>query len=148
MVWGPLCGECQEFHDIYIQDKFVTPKINAWASTPIPHPHVVSLQCLEWREVGMKLSWLVISFKPHQCDQYLYHQNADIDFYTPPIPLHWTFHPLSGKEALGNVHMNTQSFLFTYPSGVSSVWCWTSNGKFTLSGTYSVHFPLEFVPLE
>ena len=53
MVRGPLCGECQEFHGICIEDEVVTPKIDAWASTPIPYPHVVSLQSLEQREVGL-----------------------------------------------------------------------------------------------
>ena len=46
-------------------------------------PCVVSLQSLEWREVGLKLSYLFISFKPHWCDQHLHFWNADIDFYTP-----------------------------------------------------------------
>ena len=54
MVWGPLHGECQEFHSICIQDKMVIPEIDAQASTPISHLHVVSLQSLEWREVGLK----------------------------------------------------------------------------------------------
>ena len=34
---GPLHGEHQEFHGIYIQDGIVTPKINAGDSTPISH---------------------------------------------------------------------------------------------------------------
>ena len=47
MVWGPLHEECKEFHGICIQDELVTPKIDAQANAPIPHPHVVSLQSLE-----------------------------------------------------------------------------------------------------
>ena len=50
------------------------------------------------------------------------------------VPLHWTFHPLYSKEALENVWMNAQSFLFTNPRGVSPVWYWISGGQFTLYG--------------
>ena len=38
MAWGPLHGECQEFHGICVQDGIVTPKIEAKASTPVSHP--------------------------------------------------------------------------------------------------------------
>ena len=54
MVQGPLHGECQEFQNMCIQDEVVTPKTDDQASTPIPHPCFVSLQSLEWREVGLK----------------------------------------------------------------------------------------------
>ena len=101
-------------------------------------PHVVSLQSLEWREVGLKLPWPVVSFKPHWCDQYLCCWNANADFYTPPIPLHWTFHSLSIQKALGNICMNMQSFLFTHPRVVSPVWCWASDRQFALCGVSSV----------
>ena len=100
MAWGPLCGEHQEFHDICVQDGIVTPKINAWGSTSISHPCVVSLQSPEQREVGLKKSWSVMSFKPHQCNQYLCLWNADVDVHTPLILLHQTFHPLSNEETL------------------------------------------------
>ena len=43
MAWGPLHGECQEFDGICIQDGIITPKMDAWASAPMSHPHVVSL---------------------------------------------------------------------------------------------------------
>ena len=68
MAWGPLPGECQEFHGICIQDGMVTQKNDAWASAPISYSHVVRLQCLEWREVGLKKLWSVMSFEPHQYD--------------------------------------------------------------------------------
>ena len=45
------------------------------------------------RVVGLTLLWPVISYKPHQCDQYLCHQNASIDSLIPLVPLHETFHP-------------------------------------------------------
>ena len=110
MVWGPLHGECQEFHEICIQDKVVTPKAMHGPAHTFYTP------------------------------QYLHHQNTNTDFNTP-IPLHHTFHPLSFQEALGNVHTNTQSFLFTNPTGVLPVCHWASNGQFTLCGTSSVLLP-------
>ena len=60
---------------------------------PFHAPQVMTLKALEQREVGLKLWRLVISIKPHQYDHYLYPQNADIDFHTPLVPLHQTFHP-------------------------------------------------------
>ena len=98
----------------------------------------MSLQSLDQREVGLKLLWPVISFDPHWCDQYLCCQNTNIDFYTPLIPLHWTVHPWSKKEALENIQRNAWSFLFTQPRGVWSVWCWAGDGQFALFGTFSV----------
>ena len=38
MVWGPLHMKHQAFHGICVQDEVVTAKINAQASTPVPHP--------------------------------------------------------------------------------------------------------------
>ena len=138
MAWGPQHGICHAFHGIYVQDRIVSPEINAQASVPISHSCVVSLQSLEWREVGLKESWLVMSFKPHWYDQYLHLQNAGVDVDTPLMSLHWTFHPLSSKETLGNAQMNAWSLPFTYPRGVSVVWCWASDGQFTLCGAFSV----------
>ena len=112
---------------------------------PFHAPHFVSLQSLEWREVGLKLLWLVVSFQPHWCDQYLPCQNANIDFHTPPITIHQTFHPLSSQEALENFCMNAWSFLFTHPVGVSPIWCWASNLHFV--ALPQSHSPPEFVPL-
>ena len=91
--------------------------------------------------MGLKLSWPVIYFKPHQCDQYLHYQGSDVDFCTPLIPLHQTFHPWSSKEALENVQMNMWSFLFTHPRGISHVWHWAGDGQFALCGTSSVSLP-------
>ena len=78
-----------------------------------------TLQCCELatvdqREVGLKLSQSVISFKPYQCDQYLCHWNANINCYTPSIPLHWPFYPLSIKVALGN-HSNECTEFSVHP---------------------------------
>ena len=50
-----------------------------------------------------------MSFQSHWCDQDLHLQNADVDIHTSQIPLHQTLHPLSNKEALGNILMNTWS---------------------------------------
>ena len=105
---------------------------------PFHNPHVVSLQFLVWREVGLKKSWLVMSFKPHQCDQNLHLWNTYVDIHTPLVPLHQTFHAWSSKEALENIWMKAWSFLFTHPRGVSPVWHWAGNGQFTLCGTSSV----------
>ena len=95
---------------------------------------VMSLQSLAQREVGLRLLWPVISFKPHWCDQYLPLQNADIDFCTPLIPLHQTFHPWPSGDALVNVQRNAQRFLFTQPRGVSTQ-------QFTLCGASSISLP-------
>ena len=46
-------------------------------------PCVLNLQPLEQREVGLKESWLVISFKLHQHNQHLCLQNTDVDVCTP-----------------------------------------------------------------
>ena len=89
----------------------------------------------------------VVSFKPHWCDQYLHLQNANIDFCTPPVPLHEIFHLWSSRDAPVNVWRNTQSFLCRQPRGLSTLCCW--------AGAYNLHFvvvsqshsPLEFVPL-
>ena len=62
-------------------------------SLPFHTPKVMSLQFLEWREVGLSLLWLAVSSKPHQCDQYLCCQNTGTDSLTSLVPLHWTFHP-------------------------------------------------------
>ena len=101
----------------------------------------MSLQSLDQRDLGLKLLWLVISFEPHACDQYLCCQNTDVNFHTPLIPLHQTFHPWSNKEAPENIWMNKWSFLFTHPRGASPVWCWASDGQFTLCGASSVSLP-------
>ena len=51
------------------------------------------------------------------------------------VPLHWTFHPWSNKEAPENVLRNAQSFLFTQPKGVSPVWHWAGGRQFTPCST-------------
>ena len=100
--------------------------------------HVLSLQSLDQREVGWSnSSWLYL-FLPHHCDQYLHHLNTDINCYTPPMPLHWTFHPILIKEALGNILMNAQRLLFTHPRGVSPVSCWAGDGQLIHCGASSV----------
>ena len=111
---------------------------------PLHAPQIMSLQPLDQREVGLKLPWPVVSFEPHWCDQYLYHQNTNIDIHTPLTPLHQTFHPWSSKEAPENVQMKVQSFLFIHPRGVLPVWCWAGDGQFTLCGTSSVSLPSGF----
>ena len=131
-------GNAKSFTASVFRMKCLLQKSMHGPAHPFHTPHVVSLQSLEWREVGLKLLWPVISFNPHWCDQHLYCKNAIIDFYIPPIPLHQTYNPLSSQEALRNVHMNAQSFLLTHPRGVLSVWCWASNWQLTLCGTSSV----------
>ena len=91
--------------------------------------------------MALKLLWPVISFTPHWCYQYLCCWNANIDFYIPSIPLNQTFNPLSSQESLNC--MTLWSFLFTHPRGVSTVWCWASNGQFTLCGASSVSLPFR-----
>ena len=106
-------------------------------------PRVIGLQYLDWREVGLKLLWLVISFGPHLCNQYLHCQNTNVDFHTSLIPLHWTFYPWSSKGALENVKINAWGFLFTHLRGVSPVWCWEGDGQFTLCGASLVSLSSE-----
>ena len=98
----------------------------------------MSLQSPEQRGVGMSLSRLVVSYWPHWCDQYLCHQNTNIDSLTQLVPLHQMFHPWSNRDAPENVWRIAQSFLFTQPRGVSTVCCWASGKQFTLHGTSSV----------
>ena len=125
----------------------VTPKIDAWASAPVPHPHVVTLQSLEWREVGLKLSWLVISFRPHQCDQHLCHQNANVDFYTPlflyidlfTLYLAKKLWKMSAwKHGVSCSPTPEESHLFDAGSAMD-------NSHFVVLPQF--HSPLEFVPL-
>ena len=77
-------------------------------------------------------------FELHKCDQHFCHQIADVGSHTPLIPLHWSFYPWSNVKALENVQMNAWSFLFTFPTGVSPVWCWFNDKQSTLCGTSSV----------
>ena len=138
-AWGPLCGECQEFSWHLYSGWNGHPK--NWCMDKPTHfttPYVVSLLSLEWREVELRRSWSVMSFKPHWYDQFLNLWNTDVDVHTSLVPVHWTFHPWSSKEALENFQMNAQSFLFTHPSGLLPVCCWASDGQFTLCGTSSV----------
>ena len=82
------------------------------------------------------LVWSVVL--PLECWHWLLHT---------PYPLHWTFHPLSSQEALGNVCMNVQSLLFTHPRRVLPVLCWTSDKNLYFVVLPQSHFPLEFVSL-
>ena len=124
------------------------PEIDVQASSPISCPKVMSLQSLEWREVGLSLLWPAISYRPHQCDQYLCCQNIDVDFHTPLVPLHHTFHYWSNMDTLVNIQRIAQNILFSQPRGVSN---WSDSG----SVTDNIHFVVlslshsypEFVPL-
>ena len=137
MAWGLLCRECQEFHGICIQDRIVTPKIEVWASAPISHPLFCGLAVSRMKRGGIEkvmvnhvqasLVWSILCF-----------QNAIMDIHTLPVPLHWTSHPLSSKEALENVWVNAQSFQFTHPRAVSPVWHCASNRQSALCCTSSV----------
>ena len=71
--------------------------------------------------MGLSLLWLVVSYWPHWCDQYVCHQNSNVDSLTPMVPLHQTFHPWSNRDAPENVQRIEQSFLFIQPRGVSTV---------------------------
>ena len=55
MLWGPLHGEHQEFHGICIQDEVVTPKINAQASVPVPHPQFCELAISRMKKDGVEV---------------------------------------------------------------------------------------------
>ena len=59
----PLCGDARCSHSISVSDEIGTPKINVQASTPVSCPQIISLQSLDGREVGLKISWQVISFQ-------------------------------------------------------------------------------------
>ena len=82
MVGIPNIGNARSFLSISVLDGMTIPKIDAPASAPVSHPHVMSLQPIDQREVGLKKLWLVVSFKHHHCDQYLHLQNADADVST------------------------------------------------------------------
>ena len=102
------------------------------------HPPNLELGMSRSKRGGIVVIVANCIFELHQCDQYFCHQKAGIDSHTPLIPLHWSFYPCSNMEALQNVWMNTHSFLFTFPRGVSPVWCWVNDRQFTLCGDSSV----------
>ena len=106
----------------------------------------MSLQFLEWREVGLNLSWPVISYKPHPCDQYLCCQNANVDSFTPLVPLASNFSPLI-KQGHSRKCWEGQHRASCSPNleGVSAACCWDGSRHSTLYGTFSVW--LKFVPL-
>ena len=120
---------------ISVKDESVTQKSMRRLVLPLPTPKVMSLQSPQWREVGLSLSWPVVSYWPHWCDQYLHPWNTNVDSLKPLGPLHWTFYPWSNKDTTENVQRIAQSFLFTQPRGTSTVSCWTGGGQFTLCGT-------------
>ena len=95
----------------------------------------MSLQSLEWREVGMSISWPVVSYWPQQ---YLCHQNTNIDSLTTLVPLNWTFYPWSNRDGPENVWRIVQSFLFTQPRGVSAVCHWAGSRQVTLCSASSI----------
>ena len=52
MVQGPLHGDARSSHGISVKGEAVAQKIDAWDSTPISHPRVMSLQSLEEERWG------------------------------------------------------------------------------------------------
>ena len=74
---GSLTWDARSSHSISVEDETVTQKLIHGLALPFHAPRVMSLQSLEWRE-GVELFWLVISYKPHQCDQNLCNQNANV----------------------------------------------------------------------
>ena len=55
LVWGPLHGECQEFLTASVfRMKWLLQKLMYGPADPCHIPHVVNLQSLEGREVGLK----------------------------------------------------------------------------------------------
>ena len=55
MVWGPLCGECKEFHGIHIQDKLVAPNVDAQASAPFSNPLCFELVISRMKRAGIEV---------------------------------------------------------------------------------------------
>ena len=138
MAQDPLHGDARGSYGISVEDEAVTQKSKCRLALPFHTLIVMNLQSLEWREVGLSLSWLAISYKLQQWDQYLSHQNDNVDSHIPLVILHWTFHPWFKVDILVTVPRIAQSFLFIQPRGVSLVCCWASSRQSTLGGTFSV----------
>ena len=86
MVLGPLWGEHQEFHSVCIQDEVVTPKINAQASAPIPHPLCCELAISRTKRGG---SW------SNHGQSYLLSLTSVISIPAARMPTLMSTHPLS-----------------------------------------------------
>ena len=54
MVLGPLCGDARSSHGISVEDEAVTPKIDAWASTPISCPQSYELAISSMKRGGVE----------------------------------------------------------------------------------------------
>ena len=54
MVFGPLHGDARISHDISVEDEVVTPKINAWAGTPILCPQSYELAISSTKTGGVE----------------------------------------------------------------------------------------------
>ena len=133
----PCNRDAWSYISINTQDGRVTQKSYSWAALPF-HPPNFDLAISRLKRGGVVVIMASCIFELHQCDQYFYHQNADVDSHTPLIPLHWLFHSWSNMEAPENIQMNAWSFLFTFPRGVSPVWCWVKYKQFKLLGASSV----------
>ena len=98
----------------------------------------MSLQSPEQREVGLSIWWSVVSYWPHQCDQYLHCQNTNVDLLTLPVPLHWSF----TLDAVGMLwKMSEGHHKASYSPNLKEFqWCccWAGSKQFTLCGTSSV----------
>ena len=138
MAQGPLCGDARSSHSISVQGEMVIQKLMHGLVVLSQTPRVMSLQSLEQREVGLNLSQPAISYRHHQCDQYLHCKNASTDTLTSLVPLHQTLHPWSNVDAPEYLWRTAQSFLITQPREVSAVSCWAGTRKSALCGTFAV----------
>ena len=128
MAWGPLHGKHQEFHSICIQERMVTPKIDAWASTTISHPLLCGLAVSRMKRDGVEVIMTshIFLMLTHQISPSLY-----IEFFI-----------LGLARRLLKIFSGMQSYLLTHPRGVLPVWCLAIGRHFALCGISS--FSLTF----
>ena len=140
MVWSPLQGDIRSSHGISAEDEMVTLNIDSQASTPISHPQSYDLAISSMRWGWGYHGW----YYPSSFTSVIITTASRTLMLTSArtlIPLNWTFHPWSSKDALLNLQRNAQSFLFTQPRGVSIVCCWRAGRQFTLCCASSISLP-------
>ena len=99
--------------------------------------------------MGLKLSWPVVSFKPHQCDQHLCCQNAWCGSPHTHNPSTLYFFTLYLARKLQKMHPHKCTAVSYSPilKGVSPVWSWASNGHSHFVALAQSHSPPNFVLL-
>ena len=132
---------------ISVEDEVVTQKLMYRLALFFHTLKGMSLQSLEWIEMGLSLLWPAVSYKPHQCGQYLHFHNTNVDSLTP-----WSFY-------IDLFTLDPMWMLQKMSEGQHRASCSPSQEKSHLSvagpavdnphivALSQSHFYLEFVPL-